>query len=642
MCGLVSILSADAPIDPGRLKKASDALSHRGPDGEGFWLSADRRIGLAHRRLSIIDLSTGAQPIGNESGDIHIAVNGEFYGFEDIRRDLQGQGHQFSTSSDSEIALHLYEQYGLDFVHRLRGEFALVIYDGKRKRLIAVRDRFGIKPLCYAEDKDGTFYIASEAKAIFAAGFQAAWDIHAFFHACSAQYTPCDRTLFEGVQQLLPGHILIFEQGGFSLQKYWDLDFPPDETYPQKTDNDWIGELRDTFETAVRLRLRSDVPVCFHLSGGIDSSAVAATAEKISRSPPTCFTVRFDGEGYDELPFAREMAEKMEACLHVVPVSQEDMVSCIPEAVYYSEGLSINGHLAGKFLLNKAIHAAGFKVALTGEGSDEVLAGYPHFREDLMEQGGSAQQNRQELYQSNDKLAGVFLSHGDTLPTTGASAALGFLPAFLKAKASLGLRMQGLLSADFLKGMASYDVYRELTRSFDIKNQLSGRHVVNQSSYLWTKTALANYILRTLGDGCEMAHGVEGRLPFLDHKLFELARQMPMHLKIRDMTEKFVLREAMRPLLTETVYKRQKHPFIAPPSGQDMSPALQVMMQDSLRSSAFAAMPFFDVKKTRNWLDNLPALSPQDRIAAEPVLMMLLTAFYIGQKFSLSEPQHAF
>ncbi len=635
MCGIVSLISARVPVDPVRLQRATGALSHRGPDGEGRWFSKDGTAALGHRRLSIIDLATGAQPISNEDGTIHIVVNGEFYGFEDIRRDLRAKGHRFSTASDSEVALHLYEERGIDFVHDLRGEFALILYDENRKRLVAARDRFGIKPLCHAEGPDGTFYAASEAKAIIAAGFPASWDEYAFFHACNVQYVPTDRTLFKGIHQLPPGHLLIVQDGKQELKSYWDLDYPAEPVAGRETDADWIALFGNEFEAAIRLRLRADVPVCCHLSGGLDSSAVAAMSTRIAARPPACFTVSFDAEGYDELPVAREMAERMGAALHVVPVSQDDLVKNIPEAVYYSEGLSINGHLAGKFLLNRAIRAAGFKVTLTGEGADEVLAGYPHLREDMIEQDEALAHRRAGLYQSNDKLAGVFLAHGDTLPLQGVADRLGFVPSFLRAKASLGFRMSGLLSADFAGRMQGHDIYRDVIDAFDVPRQLAGRHVVNQSSYLWTKLTLATYILRTLGDGCEMAHSIEGRLPFLDHKLFELARRMPMTMKIRDLVEKHVLREAVRPLLTETIYKRQKHPFIAPPVSRFSNAALDGFIQDTLRSAAFAAMPFFDARKTRDWLDSLPRQSAQDRVAAEPVLMLLLTSFVIHQKFKL-------
>jgi asparagine synthase (glutamine-hydrolysing) len=428
--------------------------------------------------------------------------------------------------------------------------------------------------------------------------------------------------------------MLIYNGKSLNIKKYWDMDYPQEPITFSKSEDDYIEEFKSALHESVKLRLQSDVPVCCHLSGGIDSSAVAALASDFSSEPLDCFTVSFDHEGYDELSIAKEMAEKISAPLHVVSVSQDDLISAIPEAVYYSEGLSINGHLAGKFLLNKAIRGAGFKVALTGEGADEVLAGYPHLREDILHSADKSglRDDLKALYRSNDKLAGVFLAHGDTLDTTAVEKALGYLPSFLKAKASLGFRVQALLSDDF---KCDDDIYADLIHHFDLDGQLSGRHVVNQSSYLWTKLTLAGYILRTLGDGCEMAQSIEGRVPFLDHHLFEVTKALPMEMKIKDLKEKYILREAVKGQITDTIYKRQKHPFIAPPVSRFSNSGLNEYINDTLRSCTFQSMPFWDSGKVISWLENLPNRSDKDQAAAEPVLMMVLTSFVIHQKFKL-------
>jgi asparagine synthase (glutamine-hydrolysing) len=563
-------------------------------------------------------------------------VNGEFYDHERIRADLKAKGHIFKTLSDSEIVIHLYTEYGLDFITHLRGEFSFVLYDENTDRLIAVRDRFGIKPLCFTHNDEGLF-IASEAKALFEMGIQAQWNDYAFLHACNLQYVPADRSLFKGVSQLPPGHMLMFDGQNLNIKKYWDLDFPQEPIIAQKSEAEYIEEFRDLFQESVRLRLRTDVPLCAHLSGGLDSSAIAATAMKIQGRPLDCFTVSFAHEGYDELPVAQEMADHLGAPLHVVNVSQDDLVSTISDAVYYSEGLAINGHLAGKYMLNKAIKNAGFSVALSGEGADEALAGYPHLREDLIMSGNGlnavgANDKLKSLYQSNNKLAGVFLAHGDQLPLNSITQALGYVPSFLNAKASLGYRATSLLSDEYV---CETDFFKDMIHSFDIKGQLKGRHLVNQSSYLWTKLTLANYILRTLGDGCEMAYSIEGRVPFLDHHLFEYVRSLPMNMKIKGMSEKYILREALKPLVTKTIYERQKHPFIAPPVSRFSNAKLDNYIQDTLRSTDFKAMDFWDQKKVLAWLDQIPKMDAQDQAAAEPALMMILTSYLIQQRFNL-------
>ena len=287
MCGLFGIINfnkTSKPIELEALKKGANALKHRGPDGEGFFLNKNRTIGLAHRRLSIIDLETGNQPLQTHDGQITAIVNGEFYDFEKIRYDLQQKGHVFKTNSDSEIVLHLYREYGLSFTDYLRGEFAFILYDALEEKLIAVRDRFGVKPFVYKiDEKNGCLYCASEAKAILAQDdSDAHWDMDAFYQASQMQYLPANKTLFNGIYQLEPGQMIIWEKGNIpSLRFYWDMDYPEID---QKTDisfNEAVRLVREKLDEAVSLRMRSDVGVCYHLSGGIDSSSISARSESV-------------------------------------------------------------------------------------------------------------------------------------------------------------------------------------------------------------------------------------------------------------------------------------------------------------------------------------------------------------------------
>lgn len=640
MCGVFSIFTPSGGFAPDVLTRAARAMHHRGPDGKGEWMSPDGRAGLAHARLSIIDLSGGAQPITNEDGTIAIVVNGEFYGYRPVREALKARGHVFKTESDSEIALHLYEEYGDDFVHHLRGEFALILYDRKAGRMVAARDRFGVKPLVYTVLPDGGVAFASEAKAIFAAGLATPqWDEAAYFHACAAQYLPADRTLFQGVAQLRPGMMAVATTRGLDIAPYWDMDYPV--TGEQADIPDFAAattQVHDTLYEAVTLRLQADVPVCCHLSGGIDSATIAGMAAHATGNAIDCFTVSFaQGEGqtgYDEFPVAQEQAALIGARLHKVALGPHDLVDAIADAVAKTEGLAVNGHLAGKYALSAAIRKAGFIVTLSGEGSDEIFAGYPHFREDILRAGQTAAQpdgtmaaHLQKLYASNDKLAGLFLAHGESLDTAPLAARFGFTPSFLAAKATLGHRINALLSPDYKARMAGQSPYDDLAAFFDAA-QLTQRGPVDVSSYLWTRLTLANYILKTLGDGCEMAHSIEGRVPFLDHRVFECVRGLPLDYKIKaapdgTLVEKHILREAAKPYLTPTLYKRQKHPFIAPPVVA--AAAMRDYAGDVLHSQAMTAQPFFDPAAVCAWFDALPRLSGPQQVAAEPVLMTILT-----------------
>ncbi len=637
MCGIIGIHNSKAPITHDTLKRGADALLHRGPDGEGFWMSENTQTGLAHRRLSIIDLATGSQPLLNETGDVIAVVNGEFYGHDAIRRDLTARGHVFKTLSDSEILLHLYEEYGTECLAHLRGEFAFILFDTRRNRLFAARDRFGIKPLCYTVLPDNTLLLASEAKALFAMGVKAAWDQDSFHTAAAMQYTLPGKTLFKNIAQLQPGFMLVAENGFVQTARYWDMDFLPEE----QTRQDEVAATEDIaaqLTEAVKLRLAADVPVCFHLSGGLDSSAIMGLATQIAQKPLDAFTVCFDHDGYDERAIAAETAQYLGARLHPVPVTQDDLIYGMADAVYHGEGLAINGHLAAKYLLNKAIRGAGFKVALSGEGSDEIFAGYPHMRQDLLRfdtANDAAAEAQQALFATNMASTGVQIAHGAGLSTDAVTAALGHTPAFLAAKATLGLRMTSLLRAEYVQGHQHKDAYADFMAASD-RTQLTDRHPVNQAAWLWSKTALAGYILRTLGDGMEMAQSVEGRLPFLDHHLFNAVRRLPVGMKIKNGMEKHILREAVKPIVTDTIYKRQKHPFMAPPVSVFANKKLMSYVTDTVNSTSFQSMPFFDAAKAKAMLHQLPQMSARDRTATEPVVMMMLTSHILQQRFGLS------
>lgn len=625
MCGIIGIYSQSTPVAASSIGKALAALSHRGPDGTGLWQARHGLAALGHTRLSVIDLETGAQPIASEDGQLQIVCNGEFYGFEELRAQLQARGHRFRTRSDSEVALHLYEEHGTDCLKYLRGEFAFIIWDERRRTLMAARDRFGIKPLCYAQVA-GRLYIASEAKALFAAGVSADWDEYSFYHAASLQYVPPDRTLFNGVRQVPPGTYLLVRDNSISLTRYWDLDYPR-EPRAELDEQEAIEEFRSRLTEAVRLRLRADVPVACYLSGGLDSSAILGLVMAERGAPVDCFSICFDDERYDEFNIAAETARHCGARFHPIAVSPAALLDNLSAAVYYSEGLAINGHLPAKFILSRKVKEAGVKVVLTGEGADEIAAGYLHLRTDLLAQQG------QRLYGDDNIIIGIQLPHGESLPLHAVQERLGFVPSFLQAKGTFGQRLHALLAPDLHAHFSGLDCYRALMESVNVSDQLCGRHPVNQSLYLWTKLSLANYILKTLGDGTEMANSVEGRLPFLDHHLFELARRLPMPLKIKNGVEKFIIREAARPVLTETVYRREKHPFTAPPlidKGAEF-------VQDILRGQAFAKLPFFDHARVVSLLDQLPAMNQLDRQAVDPVLMTILTAVIIEQELLTTE-----
>ncbi len=617
MCGIVAVRGF---VSPDAMSRALAALAHRGPDGSGS-LSWEGGT-LGHTRLAIVDVAGGAQPIANEDGTIACVVSGELYDDERIRMDLEAR-HRFRTRSDSEIAVHLYEEHGDAFVEHLRGEFAIAIWDDRNKRLVCARDRFGVRPLVWARTRDGVV-AASEAKALFALGVRPRWDEDALWLSMCAQYATPDRTLFLGVRQVPPGHVLVVDERGERVTRYWDFDLP-------ETRNAIVSpeDLSSALGDAVGVRMRNESGrVACALSGGIDSSAIAALAARQQSSPDRleCFSISFEDDAYDEIEIATRTARHIGAELCVVRASGRALWDALPAAVAQSEGLAINLHVSAKWMLAREVRRAGHRVLLTGEGADEVLAGYAHFRRDLLAERG---ESTDDLARRNPASAGLMMPSGAMLDTSAIARTFGFVPSFIEAKAALGLRASSLLSRDFAARFARRDPYGEIAASFDA-SQLRGRERVDRSAYAWSKLALAGYILRTLGDGTEMAHAVEGRVPFLDHHFFEVARAVPTSDKIRGEAEKHLLRVAMRGVLPEEVIARRKHPLLAPPLASRLAE-----LRDALCAASMPA--FLDARAVSAALDRLDDAPDSERTVWDPPLMLALTASLLARHYGLEE-----
>ena len=640
MCGIVAAVSRAGGVSADALRRATRRLDHRGPDAQHVWIDPSCTVGLGHARLSIIDLTTGDQPIANEDGRFHIVHNGEFYDFERIRCDLERRGHRFSTKSDSEIALHLYEEQGPQALHTLRGEFAFAIWDAREKKLFAGRDRFGIKPLYYTSH-NGAVYLASEVKAFIELGVPLTWDRETLYDIHYVTHKP-DRSLFAGVYQVPPGHYLVTDGENVRVLPYWDFDYPAAADLPRTRDpREFVEEFTQKFEDAVRVRLRADVPVACYLSGGIDSCAVLGFASKLSPNPIRAYTLSFDHADYDERAIAEEQSALSGAEFRKIDIRAEHTADNFADALYHAERPFANAHIVAKYLLSKAVRDDGIKVVLTGEGSDEILAGYAHFRRDAVLYGdngldaGSKQKLLDQLEAANRVSAGTLLPGPGTSVLESVRQRLGFVPSQLEAWAGIGNGLLGLASADFMAEFANRDVHRELLASFDVERQMAGRDAVNQSLYVWGKTMLPNYILSNLGDRMEMAHSVEGRLPFLDHHVVEAVAKMPVSVKINGMTEKWLLRESARPVLTDTVYKRQKHPFLSPPATTQQEGRLFTMLQDTLRSQMLDGPGIYDRRKVTAMLDAAPNMDPAGRNRLDAALMWMSSICLLHQQLEM-------
>jgi asparagine synthase (glutamine-hydrolysing) len=608
------MFSPDGDVRPEPLERAVRALSHRGPDGSGVWIAEHRRVGMGHARLSIIDLEGGEQPIASRDGKIHIVVNGEFYDHDRIREELIARGHTFRTRSDSEIALHLYEDHGTAFMEHLRGEFAFVLWDERNGLLVAARDRFGIKPLYYTWDR-GRLYLASEAKALFAAGVRAAWDREAF-HQKLFLTLEADRSMFRDVRQVPPGHLLLATRWSSKWVPYWDQDYPrADALPPARTEAEVVEEMRAELVEATRLRLRADVPVGCYLSGGLDSCSLLGIASRLHPRPIEAFTIAFEEEVYDERPVAEEMAKLAGANFHCFEMSADLRADHFEDAIWHAEDPHGNGNTVAKYLLSERVRDFGFKVVLTGEGSDEIFGGYAAFRHDMVRyhSGNGAARVQEDIRTINERnrVAHFLTGGGGDERVAAAEGTLGFTPAFLKAMAGRTGRIGSLLRPEFLAEFGERDAVRMFLNGVDLR-ATKGRQAISQSLYLWARSTLPDVLLNHLGDRMEMAHSIEGRTPFLDHHLVAAVNRMPIELKIHGITEKYVLREAARPYITDTVYRRQKHPFVAPVA---LRGRFATMIHDTLHSRTLDAQPYFDAAKVRGLLAGLPTVD--DPVAQE-------------------------
>jgi asparagine synthase (glutamine-hydrolysing) len=641
MCGLVAAQLRRPSLERSQLVAALDAIHHRGPDQRATWFSRDRRTALGHVRLSIIGLGNGEQPIADASGDLRCIVNGEFYGYRAQREQLRAEGRKFSTDSDSEIALHLYDKLGCDFVHELRGEFALVIADERRRCLIAARDRFGIKPLFYTVYQ-GNVFLASEAKALFALGVRARWDREAFFADCHFA-RPAQRTLFAGVYAVPPGCYLVARDGQVEIHRYWQLDYPKRELLAADTrsDAEIVAGFRAVLDDAVAERLVADVEVASYLSGGIDSCAILGLAQRRSRRPVRAFTIAFGDEMYNEARLARDTAAFVGANFVPIQVSQQQIVDSFSDAIWHTEHPVMNGHGVAKFLLSKAVRDAGIKVVFTGEGADELLGGYAPFRRDQLLHNTEGQDPAEvaklltQLDAGNQSSRGILTRDG----STGAGldklqAQLGYVPAALEGFSALGAKLYPLMKPEYRAAGVRANPYSDLLDALEVQRTLRGRDPLNQSLSIWTRSMLPNYLLTFLGDRMEMAHSVEGRVPFLDHHVAEYAAGMPVHHKIRGMREKHVLREAVRDVILPEIYDRQKHPFMSPPA-RDEHDALSQFCSDTLASSAVDDQPFFEPARVRGLMAAVADMAPVDRGAFEGALLRVVSTCVMQERFGL-------
>lgn len=600
MCGIAGILNLSnsaSKISGLTLKHMADAIQHRGPDESGIYIKGC--VGLAHRRLSIIDLSTGQQPMHSNDGQISIVFNGEIYNYIELRSDLIKQGYHFETQSDTEVIIHLYMEYGLEFINLLNGQFAIALWDERQKRFLLIRDRVGICPLYYTVD-NGRLVFASEMKALKPAlsnGLHINKDALDQIFTFWAPVSP--NTIFDGIFEVSPGQLLVAENGSIGKHIYWDWEFSTPNFW-NTSEEQQAQELHDLIVDATKIRLRADVPVGAYLSGGLDSSVLVAMIHHYGNVPLTTFSLNFSEADFDEKPYQSKLIQHLNADHSHLMVKTEDIAQNFIDTIYHTETPILRTAPVPMGLLSSLVHKKGFKVVLTGEGADEVLGGYDIFKEAKVRQFWSKNKNSsfrplllKRLYpylKLPNNNQGVYLKRffGEGLDEPD-NICFSHLPRWIttaKAKQFYSKAFNHELSGNSMKVMEA-----------SLPEKLRQIHPFNRAQYIESKSLMAGYLLSSQGDRMLAKNSVEGRFPFLDHRVIEFSNRVHPKYKMKGMNEKNLLKKAMAQYLPKEIVHRHKQPYRAPDMTSMAGDYLGEELRHFLSAKELSKTGFFDETK---------------------------------------------
>ena len=596
MCGICGIFHLNgAPMEKQQLEKMATILRHRGPDGEGYFL--DRNIGLGHRRLSIIDVEGGAQPISNEDGSLQVVFNGEIYNFIELRKELEELGHEFTTRSDTEVIVHGYEEWGKGCVSRFNGMFAFALWDAGRNLLFLGRDHLGIKPLYYIDLGD-RFLFASEIKALLLdPDCPKEIDIEALAELFTFRYVPSPKTLFKGIKKLPPGHWMTWSAKDHEVSRFWDWVPDHRKNYDEK---ELIEEYQTLLEDAVRLQLRSDVPLGIFLSSGVDSGALLAIMSKFSSGPVQAFTIGFEGgEKTNEVDDARELAKMFGADHHFMMVKPEDYLNYYEKYLWDLEE-PVGNETAAAFYFVSKMASEKVKVALAGQGADEPWAGYDRYF------GAKLSNFYSQMPLGVTKLLAALVKGvpGRHERFKRAVVSLGepdMLTRFAKIYSFFSAEMKEKLFKGALKEQITKDGYKCKEALRRLQNNVKHLDPVTQMLYIDTRANLPDDLLM-VGDKTSMANSLEARVPFLDYRLVEFIESLPPHLKLKGMTGKYLHKKAIEKWLPKKVIYRKKKGF-ANPVENWFRTGMRPFVEELLLSPDSGTALFFDQKYIRKMMD---------------------------------------
>ncbi|WP_457805598.1 asparagine synthase (glutamine-hydrolyzing) [Stenotrophomonas maltophilia] len=632
MCGLLANIVFSGAVDVDRFQVGLGLLRHRGPDGAGTWVSPDGRVALGHTRLSIVGGLDGVQPLAGSGLPEMAIVNGEFYNYQDIYRELN---YHPLAASDSEVLLPMYSRFGAAGISRLRGEFAFVIWDPVNNVMVAGRDQFGVKPLYYCFYGKGVA-ISSEIKALFELGAARRWN-NSGIHGSERMLYPARGTCFDGIEQVPPGALMTFDGAGSVSIASYNQDALQRGRRGSEGGRDYVSAFKSAFDDAVHVRIASEQKVACYLSGGIDSCAVLATASELSGRPPDSFTISFKGSPHNEDARASSQAKMSRSYNHVVEVSEQDIVDNFEDAVRAFEIPFGNSHGVAKLLLSRAVREAGFKVVLTGEGSDEILGGYPHFQSDVISTTsnnacGTDSPLPHHFREGFARFPG-FLIEGAVEPDlVSFGNSWGYMPTMLRTGSARGGMFVDLYTDDFRKYHALAAPYTSILK--DLRGRPISSDVLHRSMWLWQNTVLPGYILNALGDRAEMANSIEARLPFLDQELYSAVREIPSKLKSDGEVGKIILRECMDGRVHPDVINCGKVPFMSPAARvKGGCTPFRSYMGDVFASNLLRDQNFYCPVRVKRMFDGLTGLDERAAISADRILTFVLSVCILNRAF---------
>ena len=573
-------------------------IRHRGPEGIGFY--QDKAAILGHARLRIIDIEGGAQPIHNEDKTIWVIFNGEIFNYIELREQLRNQGHKFYTNTDTEIIVHLYEQFGDDFASYLNGQFSIALWDSRKQRLVLLRDRAGIVPLFYSHDA-GQLIFGSEVKSVLCGiGRTPEMNITALDQVFTFWSPVSPNTLFAGVLELPPGKIAIYENGSLNVYGYWDWQFPVDGEYTHTDENELAEELHALLIDATRIRLRADVPVGAYLSGGLDSSVLTSLIHHYGGVPLRTFSIGFDDVSLDESKYQQELVDHLGAEHTRILCRHEDIAANLERTVWHTESMMLRTAPVPMGLLSGLVHDQDYKVVLTGEGADEVFGGYDIFKEAKIRQFWARYPESEfrplllkKLYPYLDLSKGRGMSYVQNFFGNGLENPE--IPYFSHIPRWTSTSQIKAFYSDATSAQLEEDAINTISTSFpEVIHQW---HAFNRSQYIEAKSLMAGYLLSSQGDRMLMMNSVEGRFPFLDHRVIEFANKLPPKLKMKVLNEKYLLKQSMARYLPKSVKDRYKQPYRAPDIPSFFTDKTPEYVEEALSEDALNRSGYFDPKK---------------------------------------------